>query len=604
MKQITTTVLAVAALSGLLVQAADAEQEVRLQAEAQQQAGQDAQQQQQGQLEQKGDIPWQWQQTVNEKIPTGEYTSGRLTRDAADRRMLRVIEDRDQKYMTSKIYKLKHTQAVNLTPWVLGAVKRYYKYSTVERCNYKRTGEEFLLVNTGVDMIPFVDDMIAKLDRPGKADELGSLIEGSGVYRFVYMPKYRSSADLVRVGPTVGSEDGEYFWDRTTSMLYWKDSLSDGKKSYDWYKIMDRPLPQVEVKLNIYEVSDDDLKELGIDYIAWKNGPGATLFSAGLDYLKFDSFTDIANVSNGLNVFSNLSHTWGGFMVAPQIDATFIRLLAQKGKARIATSGSITLINDYSHDPGPNNFKNAKYKIAFTPHYQNIVKDSDQNTQVKASSADISLYFRNPIINFNGGYEKEKAVTREEGAGASCVEFGYVLRVVDAVEKTNTGENVNNVFNFRSFCSVACGDEKLLATYDRTQVVMQNNSIPFLGDIPGFKYLVGASVESKSKTRVFITASVTAARPESDLSKWAGRLVTATEMLRDAEMPTTDVSEKIDAAAATAVLKAEETPALPIPPSPEKKASKDAQKPEAAPAAEVPGSAAATGVQNPEEKKQ
>ncbi len=133
----------------------------------------------------------------------------RIRRNEDGLRQIRLLEDRDQKYMVSKVYELKHAKGTDITPWVLGAVHRYYSASTVERLSYKKEKKEYLVVNTGVDMIPFVDEMVAKLDRPSKIDKEGSIYEGSGIYKFVYYPKYRFSPELVRVGPTVGSEDGE-----------------------------------------------------------------------------------------------------------------------------------------------------------------------------------------------------------------------------------------------------------------------------------------------------------------------------------------------------------------------------------------------------------
>ncbi len=456
----------------------------------------------------------------------------RVTRDSEAVRQVRLLEDRDQKYMTTKVYDLKSAKAVDITPWILGAVQRYYSYSTVERCKYNKDGKEYLIVNTGVDMIPFVDDMVAKLDRSGKLDKYGSFIDGSGIYRFTYYPRFRFEPALVKLGPTVGSEDGQYFMDTVNSFYYWKDSFSDGKKSYDWYAIFDRPVPQLEVKLNLYEINDNDLKELGIDYVSWKNGPGANLFASGLDFLKFDSFTNISNVTNSLDIASKVSHTWGGFMVAPQIDATFIRLLAQKGKAKIATSSSITVVNDFYADPGNNDFSKAKYKIRFTPSYQDIVKDKDQNTFVKSAGMDFYFYLRKPVINFRGGSEGEKDAVRENGANPTSMEFGYVLTAVDTVEKTSNGTDAQNSYTFRSWASVSTGGEKLLATFDKDQIVEQYNGMPFLGDIPGFKYLVGAATESKSKTKIYLTVSISAANIEADLTDFAGRLVEASEMMR------------------------------------------------------------------------
>ena len=110
---------------------------------------------------------------------------------------IRFKEDDAQNYMVSKVYDLKHLKANDLVPFVLGAVKRYASNSTVDRINYT-SAKQMIVVTTGVRMMPYVDDMIAKLDRPSaKRGPFGSLLDGTGIQRYVYTPKFRSSQEIV-----------------------------------------------------------------------------------------------------------------------------------------------------------------------------------------------------------------------------------------------------------------------------------------------------------------------------------------------------------------------------------------------------------------------
>ncbi len=440
---------------------------------------------------------------------------------AQETREIRVTEDRDQAYFTSKVYDLKNTQGADLAPFVLGAIQRYDMTSSVERMNDVANKKQILTVNMPVAMVAHIDDMIAKIDRPGTIDGRSSVIQSTGIQKFVYYPEHRASVDFFPIGPTVGSSDGSYFFDPVNNMFYWKDARSKGEGALKFYQAFDRPVPQVELTLNVYEINENDVKELGIDYIAWKNGPGANIFSTGWNFLNLQSFSKVSNFVNSTDIAGYASHGWGGFMVAPNIDMTFIRLLAQKGKAKIATSGALTLVNDYSNDPGPNNFSHAKYKIKFTPNYQDIMKDDKQSVSVKEAQSDFYFYLRRPTINFNG----------ETGDKAAMVEFGYEMNILDTVEQTSKGQPIQNVNNFKSWLTVAAGTEKMLGTYDRTQDVSQYNGMPFLGDIPVLKYIFGAVEHSKSISKVFVTVSVKPITPTENLSEWAGKAVTIGEML-------------------------------------------------------------------------
>ncbi|HPN84468.1 MAG TPA: hypothetical protein PK821_03930 [Victivallales bacterium] len=435
---------------------------------------------------------------------------------AQDKRTLKLVEDRGQKKMTTKVYELKHIQAVDLTPFVLGAVKRYTAESDVEKLNCKPTKQQFLIVSTGVEMIPYVDDIVAKLDRPGKLDEKGSAVKGSGITNAAFYPKFRMAEDFKDIAKAAGSGDGVHFVDHVNNMVYWKDSASDGESVIKNVQFFDRPIPQVEMTMNVYEISDDNLKELGIDYISWKNGPGANIFSGGLDIFDFQKFVDSGDYTNSINTVADLSHSWGGFMVAPQIDATFLRMLHQKGKAKIATSGVLSFCNDFGIDPGAKTYSKAKYKLKFTPNYQDIVKDKDQNVSVNSTPSEFYFYLRKPTVNFNGFKMDDKVV---------ATEFGWDLQIADTVEKTNTGMDIQDVYYFSGWTTMDVGGEKCLASYAKEQISKQENGIPILCEIPFLKYLFGSTTESKSHKRIFITVSTKPLDPKMDLSQWAGDLV-------------------------------------------------------------------------------
>jgi len=438
-------------------------------------------------------------------------------------RTVRVVEDRDQKFMSSKVYELKNAKATDIAPFVLGAVKRFNNESNVNRLSYKEGGREFLAVNTGVDIMPMIDDMVSKLDRPGKMDADGSIVEGTGINRFVYKPKFRASSEMAMIGPTLSGGDGAFFFDQSTNMFYWKDVKSDGQRVFEWFKALDRPAPQMQLSLNVYEINENELQELGIDYIAWKNGPGADIFSTAFDFLSSNYTTDAANFSNALDIAGSASHSWAGFMVAPQFDATFLRMLAQKGNAKSASSGTLSVINDFVRDdPGLDNFDGARYKIKFTPAYQCVQKDDSQNISVETSDETLQFYVRRPVINFNGYELPEKAAT---------MEFCWVLKVSGTVEKLNNGTPVQNSYNFNSWTTLGAASEKIIAVYNKKHSVKQENGMPFLSDIPVLKYLFGSENKSEGNSKIIVSVKADPVSPDALLSEWSGRILTASEFL-------------------------------------------------------------------------
>lgn len=454
-------------------------------------------------------------QNLDKDTPALDVTQEKLyTGSPKGKRTLQVIEDRNQTYMATKVYPLKYITGADITPFVLGAVQRYDHKSTVERLNYKKAPAgvptQYIVVTTAEQMIPYVDDMVAKLDRPGKKDASGTIVDGDGIYRFVYYPKYRFTTDLLSIGKMIGSGDGTYYADSSVNMLYWKDSKSDGGGVLKWYQALDRPIPQVELRMNVYELNDNDVKELGVDYVSWKNGPGAELMGFGADLSRFRINQEM--LSRATNLFSNITSSWGGLMFAPQFDASFLRMLDQKGKAWCFTSGSITVANDF----------NGSYSINFSPGYQNISKTSLMEMSVtNDNKLDINLTVNKPVICFD-----------DSANVGGTIMFNYIVDLQSVIERNNVGNEFINHNVVSSNLTLDCGTEKMLAVFSREHDVSQYDGMPFLGDIPIIKYFVGAMTHSIAESKVCVTVTATGIAPDASLSKWAGQLVDAVEMLR------------------------------------------------------------------------
>ena len=99
--------------------------------------------------EQEGHVVPQ-QSTSAEKL---QNSSGVL--DENKTRKLRFVQDDAQDYMVSKIYKLRYVQANDITPFVLGIVKRYNMNSSADCVEYGADNKQLLTVTCPVGMMPF-----------------------------------------------------------------------------------------------------------------------------------------------------------------------------------------------------------------------------------------------------------------------------------------------------------------------------------------------------------------------------------------------------------------------------------------------------------------
>lgn len=463
------------------------------------------------------------------------------TRAEKNVRTIRLIQDDAQDYMVSKVYQLKYLKANDVTPFLLGVVKRYNQQSTVNRINYKAANQQLLTVSCPVKMMPYVDELLAKLDRPanivGRAP--GDPIRGTGITRTVYPARFRSAQVMVDIMEGTGiNAGGDSFvgYDPTTNLIYWKDDSNKNRDLLKYLAWLDRPIPMVNLALTVYEVRESELRDLGIDYLGWRNGPGLNLFSAGFDAMSLSS--------SGSAALQAASGAFGGFFFAPQFDASFVRMLQQDGRADIVNTASLTMANSDSNT----------YSIGFDPQSQAIFKRDNDQLQVGISGVGMkggvkepaqSTGASNPLLNsttpppplqmlitapcicFRAPADPQTGLVSEraeDGTIHALVTFQYNMQVSNVVERNNYGAELAEVSSFSGNCNLLSGEEKILAGWSEESDVEQVIGVPFLSEIPVLKYLFSTTTTNRQKSWFFITARAVFAHPESLPQVWGGQL--------------------------------------------------------------------------------
>lgn len=467
-------------------------------------------------------------------------------------RTIRLKQDDAQVYFASKLYELKHVRATDVLPYVNSAVLRYNANSTIRRVKYGEGGGEALLVSTGREFLPYVDDLIAKIDRPGKVDAYGSVIEGTGVSRIAYTPRYRAAfvfEDIIN--QLIGSSEGRAYVNAQTNTIFWRDEHQASLNTLRWIKQLDRPLPQAEVRVNYYEVRDSTLRDVGFDYLAWKNGPGVNFFNVGYNAGKLTVDEVFRSAVTGAQVVSDFASSWnyGGFFAAPQFDMSFIRILQQSGNANLASYASLTMVNtpvrslrEYRRllAAQQNQPEQApyQYRISMTPEYQNIAKNSEGRSFIGASFAEedggmrkdpphLDVLIRNPVICFSfdesapdaTGFLPDsvdfyrKASLKHPNRGGVIFQYSFAFKNV--VERGNTGGELSNSTVVNGAVSLGFKQEKILAVYEKENDVEQTIGLPILCRIPILKYLFSTTTTIKEKTYIVVTAEASLVHPAS-----------------------------------------------------------------------------------------
>ena len=448
--------------------------------------------------------------------------------DNGDSRTIRLRMDDAQTRFASKVYELKNASAEEIAPFITSAVLRYDRNSTVRNVTANNSKKQAILISTGREFIPYVDKIVAALDRKvAKKSADGSTISGTGLTRIAYTPKYRAAADLANViNSTISSNAGELFINDETNTIYWRDQDAAAKRTLSYLEKLDRPLPQVRVRVNYYEVRDSDLRDWGFDYLAWKNGPGVNLFNVGYNAGEI--------VVNELleNVPYVLSNTWGlgGFFTAPQFDMSFIRCLQQEGNSNAVATSSLMMINTpvgskadlaslrsvQAANPTTAPFI---YRTSMSPEYQTIGKNvlgrtyigksnyEDENGVTHSDPPQLEMQILNPFVCLNNVAGNEKA---------GGVIFDYSLYFKAVVERGNTGAELSNSALFSGSTTLGFGKEKILAVYEKENDVEQTIGLPILCRIPVLKYLFSTTTSIKERTYIVVSAEAALVDINSD----------------------------------------------------------------------------------------
>ena len=440
---------------------------------------------------------------------------------AADKdstRTIRLRQDDAQVRFESKVYELKNADAEEILPFINSAILRYDRNSSIRRVTAADGKGQAILVSTGREFMPYVDKIVAVLDRKvSKKTADGSTISGTGLTRVSYSPKYRAASDLAAViNSTISSDSGALFINDETNTIYWRDQDASAKRTLKWLEKLDRPLPQVRIRVNYYELRDSDLKDWGFDYLAWKNGPGVNLLNVGYNAGELVVHELLETVPYVL------SSSWGlgGFFTAPQFDMSFIRCLQQSGNSNAVATASLMMVNTpvgsksdlallrqvQSSNPATAPFI---YRTSMSPEYQNIGKNvlgrtyvgksnyEDENGVTHADPPHLEMQVLNPFICLKNPADKAKS---------GGVIFDYSLYFKSVVERGNTGSELSNSAMFAGSATLAFGKEKILAVYEKENDVEQTIGLPILCRIPVLKYLFSTVTSIKERTYIVVSA--------------------------------------------------------------------------------------------------
>ncbi|MBR2345137.1 MAG: hypothetical protein IKA71_05065 [Lentisphaeria bacterium] len=197
------------------------------------------------------------------------------------------------------------------------------------------------------DIAQGFDSIIKELDKP-------KVVSSSGRPTFVYSPKYRTAEDLLAMVRTIGADcvstpsanvdnmtnlggADDLASDPGLNLLFFTASPFSRPTILKMLAEYDKPYPEVQAKVTVYELYAENDTKLGLDFQAWKNNDGIDLFSAGG---RFSRNHNGAALVDGLK-YNDTTY----FQFNPKWNTKYIDFLTSKGKAKIVHTAELSLRN-------------------------------------------------------------------------------------------------------------------------------------------------------------------------------------------------------------------------------------------------------------------
>lgn len=370
-----------------------------------------------------------------------------------------------------------------------------------------------------------IDTLVATLDNPA----LGAISYGNPF--FIYMPKFVPARNLQPLIENVGMNinDATELWQGQDLVAYDPDLnwLIFDVENYSAENIAqmlakyDVPIPQVRIKVTVYEIDSENDDKLGIDFQSWKNNQGADIFSGGGRYRNnWNALYDVT----GLNRAAG-SERSSFFNFNPKWNSRYIDFLTSKGKAKVMLTGEICVRN--STTASLERMTHIFYVDTSKPVPNATAETVFPNTGVGAYEL-LNNIIGTIDANYNTSGDPIRIGKGEQQTTALSQSYGFSMQISNVtvgLDETRFSVKLNNtsLLGFQSSGKprIAPGTQVLqdvslpygigefaIGGLKKQSEVVSKSGIPWLMDIPYLGYLFSSESKSVKHTELLVVGQV------------------------------------------------------------------------------------------------
>jgi type II secretory pathway component GspD/PulD (secretin) len=375
----------------------------------------------------------------------------------------------------------------------------------------KKKKEYFLFCLAPSHMMPHIETALKALDQDWVQDNTDGSVDA------YYQAKFRDVAKVTDIALIPASAEV----DERDDNLITVDSVANAVHiTGEPYRVssfvkyaqkVDQPVPQVLLEATVYEVEVSNEKRLGVDYLAWKNGPGRNLFDFiywGSDYDQkawnitsvFDPFVPCrANANDPESIRGDAS---GWYMGANYLlTAAYLDFLEGSGRARVVTRGKVLVQNG----------ETADLTAADEVLHFHVSPDEDE-TPCKGVSPDtvdneecetgLPIYDR--TVTKDEKLEIGFAMSVTPRISEEITQLSISLDLNNIVGQTPSGTPQVRTHSLSTTVLVQNDQEICVGGLKRTEDVKQVQKMPIVGSLPIVGWLFGHEATVRRETEMIV----------------------------------------------------------------------------------------------------
>ena len=376
--------------------------------------------------------------------------------------------------------------------------------------------ENFVQVIAPTFMMPSIEQAILSLDE----NWVSNIRDGTA--RKTYYPKWRSFNTLDTFASNWGG-DGVTIVDPLAGGLTRRDEPYRVDEYFVGAQTHDLPPPQALLRFNIYEITSSNDYLVGVDWVAWKNGPGRSLFDIVLggqwSHNQFDNATGNFDPNFGAGTIVNAGDH-GRHLDVDQtlvsvnyvLTSAYLDFLRVKGKARVVASPEIfALTNTTATWASTDQFLSFEVSpsspdaFGIKPTKLNKENTSTELNGITTGNSDFSAH--NRFLRHNVGPKNTLGLTLKVFASIALesAEVEFDFNSTDLAGTTPQGTPIISSRRLTSKVRMFDGKPVVLGSLIRDEEIHGADKAPGLGDIPVLGYLFGREADSKSRKEIVIT---------------------------------------------------------------------------------------------------